>query len=497
MADAYQEFLVKTREIGQLEAVESLLDWDLETQMPPNGIHNRADQLSLLARLIHDRRTDDDLAALLSMLNGAAGDPALATNIREMKRIYDRAVKVPSELVGRISRVSAVAKAAWVKARDADDFSAFAPHLTELIELKRETADLIGHDGDRYDALLDEYEPGMTTVRVAEVFESLRGPLSDFVRQLADAPNQPDTSILHRHFPVEAQKRFSRRLASAIGFDFESGRLDVSAHPFCSGVTPSDVRMTTRYQEDFFSAATFGTLHEAGHGLYEQGLSQEHAFTPMGEAVSLGVHESQSRMWENFVGRGRPFWEYFYAECQETFPEGFGDVPLDRFHAAVNAVHPTLIRVEADEVTYGLHIILRFELERRLIDGSLAVKDIPDAWNAKMEELLNVTPDCNRNGCLQDIHWSMGAIGYFPTYALGNLYAAQIFDVARRQIPDLEDRFRKGDFRTLLDWLRENVHRHGRRYRAAELIQVITGEPISTKPFMDYLHGKFSPIYGL
>ncbi len=497
MSDSYAELMVKIREIGQLEAVESLLDWDLETQMPPNALRCRADQLSLLARLVHDRRTGDEMDRLLSQINGSAEDSVQETNVREMRRTFDRSVKIPSELVGKISHVSAMAKGAWAEAREDSRFEHFAPHLSELIELKRQVADLVGFEDERYDALLDEFEPGMKTALVAEVFEGLRGPLSDFVRRLRDAPNKPDASILRGHFPQAAQEKFARRLTSAIGFDFQSGRLDVSTHPFCSGVVPTDVRMTTRYQEDFFSASTFGTLHEAGHGMYEQGLLEEHAFTPMGSAVSLGIHESQSRLWENFVGRSRPFWDHFYGECQEAFPDALGGVGLDPFHAAINAVHPSLIRVEADEVTYNLHIILRFEMERQLIDGALAVKDVPDAWNAKMQDLLGVSPECDREGCLQDIHWSMGTFGYFPTYALGNLYAAQIFETANRDIPDLADRIGRGDFATLLEWLRENIHRHGQRYRSDDLIQKITGKSMSTQPFMNYLHAKFSPIYGL
>ena len=347
-----------------------------------------------------------------------------------------------------------------------------------------------------YDALFDEYEPGMTAASV-EGLQRPCGPLSAFVNQIAQSKRKADVSILHRHFPRAAQETLCREWAEAIGFDFSRGRLDVSKHPFCIHTGPGDVRLTTRYYEDFLSPSLYGVLHEAGHGLYEQGLLIEHLFTPAGAAVSLGIHESQSRMWENFVGRSREFSEGMYARCQSAFRESLGNVPLDAFYGAINVVEPSLIRVEADEVTYNLHIILRFELERELIAGRLEVRDVPGAWNLKMRELLGIEPPNNAEGCLQDIHWSMGAFGYFPTYALGNLYAAQFFEAARRAMPDLKDRIRRGEFRPLLDWLRSNIHQHGQRYRPTELVERVTGRSLSIEPFMNYLREKFSPIYGL
>lgn len=497
MSDAYQQLVQQISEIGQLESVEAILDWDQETYMPPKGVNARAEQLSLLARLIHDRRSDSVVGDLLSRMNGAASDPIKETNIRETQRIYDRSVKVPSNLVGRIAKVSTHAKSAWSVARRDNNFNHFAPHLKELVELKREVADYIGYEKERYDALIDEFEPGAKTDEVAAVFSQLRDSLRQFVAELKDAPKQPDKSILTRHYPRAKQVQFARILAESIGFCFESGRIDVSTHPFCSGTTPCDVRLTTRYDEKFFSMAIFGTLHEAGHGLYEQGLDTEHTFTPMGLATSLGIHESQSRLWENIVGRSHAFWEHFYKDAQALFTESLSDVPLDAFVGAINAVHPSLIRVEADEVTYNLHIILRFELERALLDGKLDVADVPEAWNVKLDELLGIRPETDTLGCLQDIHWSMGTFGYFPTYALGNLYAAQFYAAAEKAIPDLADRIRRGDFATLLGWLRDNIHRHGQRYRPADLVKVVTGESLSVEPFLSYLRNKFSPIYGL
>ncbi|HKQ48755.1 MAG TPA: carboxypeptidase M32 [Phycisphaerae bacterium] len=497
MTALYQSFLTLIREAGILGSVEALLDWDSETFMPPGGLATRAEQIAFIAGQAHERRTNPRIGELLANLEVGSLDPIAGTNVRETRRSYDRATKIPVDLVRRIAKASTLAKDAWGKARAESNFDPFAPHLTELLDLKRQVADLVGYSGERYDALLDEYEPGMTAAGVEKVFGSLRGPLSEFVKKIAQAKRKPDVSILHRHFPRAAQETLCREFAAAIGFDFTRGRLDVSKHPFCSGTGPGDVRLTTRYYEDFLSPSLFGVLHEAGHGLYEQGLPVEHQFTPAGNAVSLGIHESQSRMWENFVGRSRDFWEGRYDRCRSAFPEALGDVPLDAFYGAINFVQPSLIRVEADEVTYNLHIILRFELEREMIAGRLQVRDVPEAWNAKMRELLGLTPPSNADGCLQDIHWSMGAFGYFPTYALGNLYAAQFFAASRKAIPDLSDRIRRCDFRLLLDWLRTNIHAHGQRYRPAELVQRVTGAPLSIEPFMDYLRTKFSPIYGL
>jgi carboxypeptidase Taq len=497
MPDLYETFLVAVREIGQLGTIEALLDWDSETFMPPNGLSIRAEQLALVASLAHQRRSDPRLGEMLAKLDGAATEPAQVTNVREMRRLHERAVKIPTDLVRRIARVSTVAKSVWAKARAESNFTLFAPHLAELLDLKRQVADALGFPNGRYDALLDEYEPGMTTTQVARLFGELRGPLSDLVKQLAAAKRKPDSTILRRFFPRDAQERFARRLAGAIGLDFNAGRIDVSTHPFCTSLGSGDVRFTTRYNEDFFNPAVFGVLHEAGHALYEQGLDPAHSFTPMGHAVSLGIHESQSRLWENFIGRGRAFWEHFHADCQKAFPQALGSVSLDAFHAAINAVNPSPIRVEADEVTYNLHIILRFELEQAMLDGILAVKDVPAAWNAKLKELLGITPRNDAEGCLQDIHWAMGAFGYFPTYALGNLYAAQLYDALQRAVPDLADRIRRGDFSALLDWLRVNIHRLGQQYRSAELIEKVTGRPPGTVPFVQYIRAKYAPIYGL
>lgn len=496
MSDAYEQLLERVRDLGRLEAIEGLLSWDQETYMPPKGAGPRAEEVALIAGLMHRWLTDPALGDLLDRAR-ADGDPVRETNIRETRRLYERAVRVPNELVREIAKTSTLAKGAWAEAREKDAFDLFAPHLSRLVDLKRQVAEHIGYDGEPYDALMDEFEPGARAEAVAALFADLRRELVPLLQAITGSGRRPDESILRRHYPRAAQEALCRELAETLGYDFSCGRLDVSVHPFTSGHTPLDVRITTRFYEDFLPAGLFGTIHEVGHALYEQGLNPEYSFTPMGRSVSLGIHESQSRMWENIVGRSRAFWEHFYPRVRQCFPQALGDVALDDFVFAVNAVKPSLIRVEADEVTYNLHIIVRFELERDLIAGRLDVADVPRAWNEKMGDLVGVRPPDNRQGCLQDIHWSMGVFGYFPTYALGNLYAAQFFEAARRDVPDLTDRIRRGDLRTLLEWLRENIHRHGQRYRAGELAQRLTGRDLSVEPFMTYLREKFTPLYGL
>ncbi len=498
MLDPYAILLERIKEIGKLDAIDALLEWDQDTTMPAKGVTARSETVALIATLTHQRRTSTEMGDLLHQLENAEGhDHVRVTNIREARRLYDRAVKVPTELVEEIARTSSLAKSAWAQARQEDDFDIFAPTLAKLIDLKKQQAQAIGYANEPYDALLDEFEPGTSTAEVAGLFSTLRQELAPLVRAIAESSQKPDFSILQREYPKDTQEAIAREFAGQMGFDFEAGRLDVSVHPFCTSMGSRDVRITTRYDERYLPAALFGVMHEAGHGLYEQGLPEEHMFTPAGSYISLGIHESQSRLWENMVGRSKPFWLGHYGSVQKRFANSLGDVSLEEFYVAINTVGPSLIRVEADEVTYNLHIIVRFELERDILNGKVDVVDIPDAWNRKMTDLIGITPPSNAEGCLQDIHWSMGAMGYFPTYALGNLYAAQFFAAARRAISDFDVQIEKGNLRPLLDWLRGNIHGHGQRYRANELCVQATGEPLSTRPFMDYVNAKFKPIYGL
>jgi carboxypeptidase Taq len=457
----------------------------------------RADQIALLAGLAHDRLTAKEIGEALDDLSESTGDPACDANVREARRSYERAVKVPPDLVRQIARASSIAREAWEAARADNDFDTFAPHLATLVDLRRQTAHHIGFEDEPYDALLDEFEPGSKTRDIAAIFSELRAALVPLAQAIVESPTQPNTEILTRRYPVGAQKDFGTAIARDMGFDFESGRLDQSTHPFTLGSYPGDVRLTTRYDERFLPMSVFGTMHEVGHGLYQQGLPADHVYTPLGSPVSLGIHESQSRMWENMVGRSRPFWEHYFPQAQRCFSEALSDVSLDDFVAAINSIQASCIRVEADEVTYNLHIILRFEIEREMIAGRLNVREIPDAWNAAMKNLLGATPPDNAQGCLQDIHWSMAAFGYFPTYTLGNLYAAQFYAAALKANPELPDRISKGDLATLLDWLRDNIHCHGQRYRARELTQLVSGKPLSVEPFMQYLRDKYTALYGL
>lgn len=496
-SDTYSTFIGRVRELNSARSIEALLDWDQETQMPPKGAEDRANQSAFIAGVVHERLTSDELGGLLAKVESEGdSDPVVATNVREMRREFDRARKLPKQLVEDLARTSALAKDAWAGARKASNFAAFAPHLQKLIDIKREIADRVGWKTEPYDALMDEYEPGAKASDVQAVFDRLKADLVPLVDAIAKSRKQPDLKVLERPAPREQQQAFNRKLVAAMGFDLEAGRIDTTTHPFCSGFTARDVRLTNRYNESFLQTSLFGILHEAGHGLYEQGFDHAHIGTPMARATSLGIHESQSRMWENLVGRSLEFWKHFYPLLQAEF-SSYSDVTLEQWHFAINAVRPSFIRVEADEVTYALHIILRFGLERRLIRGELAVKDVAAAWNDGMKELLGVTPPDDARGCLQDIHWSLGTFGYFPTYSLGNLYASQFWEQANKEMPDLNARIARGDLLPLRDWLRAKIHSHGMRYRAGELLKVVTGQELSHAPFVRYLNGKFRAMYAL
>ncbi len=498
---AYSDLLHRVREAGVLASCGSALGWDESTYMPRNGSAWRGEQMGLLARLGHEMATDPKVGDLLAVVESSSllADPVsdAAVNVREIRRNYDRAVKLPATLVGALAREATLAQGVWRDAKKASDFALFRPNLERLVALLREKADAIGHGGCRYDALLDEYEPAATTAEITHVFAALRAELVPLLASIAASGKSPNREIVQRDYPVDRQKLFGEAAASAIGFDFDAGRLDESAHPFCSGFGPGDCRITTRYAANHFNQAFFGILHEAGHALYEQGLPAEHAATPRGTYCSLGIHESQSRLWENQVGRCRPFWEHFFPRAKQTFPQALRGVSLDEWMFAINDVQPSFIRVEADEVTYNLHIILRFELEQAIISGDLAVADVPGAWDDKFSHLLGLKVPSDAMGCLQDIHWSFGGMGYFATYTLGNLYAAQFMETARQEMPGLEDDFRAGHFARLKGWLNTKIHAPGQVHRAGELCQHVTGKPLAHAPLMRYLRDKLSPLYGV
>jgi carboxypeptidase Taq len=492
----YDSFISRVKEIALLNSVRGALQWDMETFLPRKGVAHRADQLALLSGIVHDLSTNRILGEWLETLKTDDSlDEDQRSNVRETARQYERDRKLPKRLVEELSRATTEAHDAWVDARRRNDFATFLPHLERIVALKREVADHVGFDAEPYDALLDEYEPGLTAASVEAWFTPLRDGIIRVLDAVLGAPVRPDTTILRRSLDIEKQRAFAIRVASDIGFDFEAGRLDVSAHPFCSAAHPCDVRLTTRYDEDDPLSSFFSVLHETGHGLYEQGLDLRHANTPRGFATSLGIHESQSRTWENLIGRSRAFWERYLPALHGLFEGRFDDVSVDAFHFAVNAAQPSFIRVEADELTYNLHVMLRFELERELVNGRLAPRDLPQAWNALSERYLGIRPPSDEKGVLQDVHWSAGLIGYFPTYTLGNLFAAQFFDRLRRDVPELESRVREGRFAEILGWMRERIHAYGMRYRSAELVQQVTGEPPKGVYLAEYLEAKYRALY--
>ena len=504
MADiesTYQRLIAEIKQIALLGSCASVLGWDKQTYMPKGGAGHRAEQLALLVGMIHERATAPQIGDYLAEIENSdlVSDPysEAAVNVRELRRDYDRAIKLPRSLVEELARVATISQQVWREAREESDYALFQPHLTKILDLKHQQVRALGNGETPYDTLLDDYEPGETTENLTRVFSGLRDELVELVGAIAESGKKPDENILTRTYPIDQQEAFGKIAAAQIGFNFDNGRLDITTHPFCSGIGPGDTRLTTRYNTHHFSESFFSIMHEAGHGIYDQGLNDEYYGTPMGSSISLGIHESQSRMWENFVGRSEAFWAHFYPKVQAAFPDALSDVSERDFYGAINAVAPSFIRVEADEATYNLHIMLRFELEQALIDGGLKAEDVPGVWNETFEKYLGITPPDDTQGCLQDIHWSGGGIGYFPTYALGNLYAAQFFEQARQEVGDLDAQFAEGVFDPLKNWLTEKIYSQGQRYRANELIEVVTGKPLSHEPLMRHLRAKYEPLYGI
>jgi carboxypeptidase Taq len=498
---AYAELMRRVREETLLTSIEALLEWDEETYMPPGGVENRSEQLALVAGLLHERGTDPRFGELLDAVEGSdmLADPAAppAVNVRALRREYDRYVRMPRALVEDVARTTALAQQAWASARAAADFQRFRPFLERIVELKRSEAECVGYEEEPYDALLEDYEPGLRSTVIARLFDALRQELVPLAGRIGGAKRQPDASVLRRHFPRDRQRRFGEAVAAAVGFEFGRGRLDLGVHPFCSGIGPGDCRISVRFDDRDFAGGLFTILHEVGHGLYEQGLDPAHYATPMGEAASVGIDEAQARFWENRVGRDRRFWDHFYPRAREFFPESLGDVPLDEFHFAVNRVVPSLIRVHADEVTYNLHVMIRFDLERALLSGAVGVADLPEAWREAYRRTLGVTPRGDGDGCLQDGHWADGLIGYFPTYTLGDVFAAQLYARAEAELGVLGEQFGRGEFKELVRWLGRRVYQQGGRYPSARLIEVVTGSPPDHRPLMRILKAKYEELYAL
>jgi len=502
MSHAYEQLIDHWRRLAVLGSVSGLLAWDQRTMMPAGGLALRGDQTALLSEMAHamatDRRVGDWLAACEADVDLTA-DPTLisAVNLREIRRDYDRATKLPAKLVGEFSRATTAAHDAWTQARRDDKFGLFRPHLQRVVELNIERAKCFGWaaDGEPWDALADGFEPGMTAAAVAGVFTPLREQLVALIDELF-GKGQPENDAFDRvAVPADRQMRFVRFVVERIGFDFQRGRLDPTVHPFCSGMHFGDVRLTTRFHDDFLTDALSSTMHEAGHGIYNQGLPPDRALQPAGDPVGLSIHESQSRLWENQVGRSAAFWDWCFPKLAQYFGDAFEHLTTTDAYASANRVRRSLIRVEADEATYNLHIMIRFELERRMLRGDLAVADLPAAWNDMYREYLGVEVPDDRRGCLQDVHWSNGAMGYFPTYTLGNLYAAQFFESASEALGDLHAMFAAGEFAPLRHWLNQHIHALGRTYTSEALCEQVTGRPVSAEPLMRHLEAKLRPLY--
>jgi carboxypeptidase Taq len=497
MTDAWNKLVKRMEELTDLYGIASLVEWDQAVLMPPKGGASRARASATLGGIMHNRLTDPAIGDLLAELEADDSlDDVQKRSVQLLRRDYDRETKVPADLVRELTETTNIAYQVWTEARPASDFAVFEPHLKRVVELKKQQADAIGYEGERYDALLDLYEPGMTSVEVEAMFEELVEGLKPIVDLVLDARN-PEPEFLKRSYEVDKQQRFSQWLTRHIGFDGEAGRLDTSPHPFTIMVGHGDIRQTTRYSESDLPSSIYATLHETGHALYDQGFPEQWQDLPVGGYASLGMHQSQSRMWENQVGRSREFSAFMLPELKKLFETELGSVAPDEFFEGVNYPERSMIRVEADELTYNLHIVMRFELELALFRDELDVPDLPEAWNDKMEQHLGIRPEDDSEGVLQDMHWAGGMQGYFPTYSLGTIYSAALFDKAKKDLGGLEEDFRSGETARLLEWLRTNIHSKGHMLDAKDLATKVLGEQPTAKPLLDYLKGKYSDIYSI
>jgi len=500
MKEKLDQLKEKLKEIADLHATSAVLGWDQLVNMPEGAAEDRGEQIATIENITHTKSTSDVLGKLLNDLEDyrkeLEPDSDDARLIKVAKRNYDKQTKVPAEFVVKFARETTVGQSVWEKAKNTSDFSIFRPNLERLVELRREYADFFKPWDHVYDPLLDDFEPGMKTAEVQEIFSRLRTEQVALIKAVSEK-EKVDRSFLFLEYPEKSQWDFGEEVITSFGYDWKHGRQDKSAHPFTTSFGVNDVRITTRVKENYLPAAMFGTFHECGHALYELGIPQRLNRSPLADGASMAIHESQSRMWENIIGRSKEFWTHFYPRLREYFPSQLGNVSLDSFYRGVNAVEPSLIRVEADEATYNLHIMLRLELEIALMEGSLAVKDAPEAWNTKFEEYLGIVPSNDAEGVLQDVHWSFGGFGYFPTYALGNLVSAQLWEKMSEDISDIDKNIAQAEFAPILEWLRDNIHAHGTKFEPQELVQKVTGSKITPEPFIKYLKKKFKTIYDL
>lgn len=481
--DAYREAL-------------ALVEWDLRTKIPEKGAEQRAEVIGFLSQKMHQLVTSDQMKLLIDQLKGKTTNDILQKSLEESEEDYKRSSKIPNAEYKAYITLRSKSESVWQKAREDNNFSLLQPYLEELVSYNKKFAQYWGYENNKYDGLLNLYEPGMTTKVLDDVFSQVRTGLTDLVKRIREAKVQPDANLLTHYFPKEDQNKFSLEVLKKMGYDFDAGRLDETIHPFAIGINQNDVRVTTRYDENDFRMAVFGTIHEGGHALYEQNIAASLAQTPMSDGTSMGIHESQSLFWENFIGRSESFWKEHFEMFKNYAPAAFHTLDFSDFFAAINEVKASYIRIEADELTYCLHIMIRYELEKALIDGDLAVKDLPEAWNQKMEDYLGIRPSSDQEGVLQDIHWSAGDFGYFPSYALGYMYAAQFTNQLSKEM-DIDKIIDSGDFSQIKDWLTLHIHQHGKMKKPLEIIKDVTNEPLNAQYLLDYLTEKYTKIYQL
>lgn len=499
-SEKMQKLIDLTAELQDLGHIEALMGWDQQVNMPHGGAEERGQQAAVLGQIMHEKITSDEVGQLISDLEREVGDLTADTDearaVKVAKREYEKQTKVPLPLLMATIEATSAAHEAWVEAKTKSDFALFQPHLQKIVDLRKQYAALFQPYDHIYDALLDDYEPGMKTADVKAIFDELRPQQVELLQAIAEK-EPPDNTFIKQYYKEDYQEIFGRYVITRFGYDWNRGRLDLAPHPFTTEFGDGDVRITTRYLKDDAGSALFSTMHEAGHAMYAQGVADKYHRHPLSGAASLAIHESQSRLWENIIGRSKAFWSFFYPSLQMLFPQYLGEVALDDFYRGINKVVPSLIRVEADEATYNLHIMLRLEIEMGLMEGAMEVKDLPEIWNSKMQDYLGVTPPNDAQGVLQDVHWSGGMIGYFPTYALGNLASVQLWDKLEEENPNVMDEVAQGQFDTVLGWMRQHVHQYGSKYEPQEIMIKATGSKLTPAPYMAYLKNKYSEIYNL
>ena len=493
-----QQLVDLAAELEDLGHIEAVLGWDQQVNMPRGGAQERGLQSAILGQIMHEKFTSDEVGQLIADLEKEVGDLKAETDearmVKVAKRQYDKQTKVPLPMLMEFIQTTTMAHEAWLDAKTQSDFSIFEPHLEKIVDLRKQYAGLFKPYDHIYDPLLDDYEPGMKTADVKEIFDKLRPQQVEIIRIISEK-EPPDNNFIKQYYKEEYQEIIGRYVITRFGYDWNRGRLDLAPHPFTTEFGQGDVRITTRYLKDDAGSALFSTMHEAGHAMYGQGVPDKYRRHPLSGAASLAIHESQSRLWENLVGRSKEFWSFFYPSLQMLFPEYLGNVSREDFYRGINKVEPSLIRVEADEATYNLHIMLRLEIEMGLMEGTFEVKDLPEIWNSRMEDYLGITPPDDSQGVLQDVHWSGGMIGYFPTYALGNLASVQLWDKMLEENPNVPDEIAQGKFDTILGWMREKVHQYGSKFEPQEIMLKATGSKITPEPYIKYLKTKYGEIY--